>query len=155
MSQRFTDAVDIDAPVGIAWGSLTRIEHMREWMGEPEMMIDVETSWTVGSPMVVRGFHYERFENTGVVLEFDPQKKLSYTHRSSLSQLADQPQNYTTLAFHLDSMGERTTLTLVATDFPTPTIFKHLELYWTGTLRVLKQYAERISDHDGRTAKPI
>jgi uncharacterized protein YndB with AHSA1/START domain len=143
MPQHFTDTVVIDAPASAVWESLTCIDKMREWMGEPEMMIEVETDWRVGHPMVVRGFHYGRFENTGVVLVFEPQKRLSYTHRSSLSRLADQPQSHTTMAFDLDSAGDSTVLTLVATNFPTPTIFKHLEFYWAGTLRVLKQYAER------------
>lgn len=143
MPQHFTDTVIIDAPARAVWECLTHIDKMREWMGEPEMKIEVETDWRVGSPMIVRGFHYGRFENTGVVLTFEPQEKLSYTHRSSLSRLADEPQSYTTLAFHLDAANDSTTLSLVATHFPTPTIFKHLEFYWSGTLRVLKQYVER------------
>jgi len=147
MSQSFKDAVVLNAPAWVVWESLTRIESMREWMGEPEMMIEVETNWIVGSLIVVRGFHSGRFENTGVVLQFEPQKKLSYTHLSSLSRLPDQPQSYTTMEFSLNSTGRQTTLTLVATNFPTPAILKHLEFYWAGTLRVLKQYAELRQEH--------
>ncbi|MFC4764645.1 hypothetical protein [Dyella koreensis] len=46
-----------------------------------------------------------------------------------------------------------TELTLVATNFPTLIIFKHLEFYWARTLRILKQYAERY-DRLGSEAAP-
>lgn len=155
MPKRFSDTVIIDAPVLAVWESLTRIDSMRAWMGEPEMKIEVETDWSIGSPVIVRGFHYGRFENTGVVLAFEPQKRLSYTHRSSVSRLADEPQSYTTLEFCLDAAGHGTELTLVATNFPTPTIFKHLEFYWAGTLRVLKQYVEHGGRHGLEAAAAI
>jgi len=142
MSPRFEDAVVIEAPGWAVWESLTRIDCMREWMGEPGMAIQVETDWRVGSRVLVRGFHDGRFENTGVVLAFEPQKRLAYTHLSSLSRLPDQPESYTTMEFMLDSIDQQTMLTLVMSHFPTPTIFKHLEFYWGGTLRVLKRYAE-------------
>jgi uncharacterized protein YndB with AHSA1/START domain len=142
MLQRFVDTVVINAPAQVVWENLTRIESMREWMGEPEMMIEVETNWNVGAPIVVRGFHHIRFESTGVVLKFEPRKTLSYTHLSSLSRLPDQPQSYTTFEFILEPVGQHTSLTMVATNFPTPTIFKHVQFYWTGTLGILKQYSE-------------
>ena len=143
MSPFFKDTVAIHAPVGVVWNSLTHIESMQAWMGDPEMKVEVETQWNVGGPMVVRGFHHMPFENRGVVLKFEPQKTLSYTHLSSLSHLPDQPQSYTTFEFSLDPAGHDTSLTLVASHFPTLSIFKHLQFYWTGTLRVLKQHAER------------
>jgi uncharacterized protein YndB with AHSA1/START domain len=142
MSQSFKDTVVVNAPPQRVWETLTRIENMREWMGEPEMRVGVETRWTVGGPIVVRGFHHVHFENTGVVLKFAPPRALSYTHLSSLSRLPDQPENHTTLEFSLHPVGDATSLALMATNFPTPAIFRHLQFYWAGTLRVLKQHAE-------------
>lgn len=137
------DTIAIRAPARIVWESLTHIESMQAWMGDPEMGVEVETLWNVGGPIVVRGFHHVRFENRGVVLRFEPQKALSYTHLSSLSRLPDQPQSYTTFEFNLAPVGQDTSLTLVASNFPTLSIFKHLQFYWTGTLRVLKRHAEQ------------
>lgn len=143
IEQRFEQTVVIDAPTWVVWESLVRAERMKEWMGEPEMEIEVETDWTIGGPILTRGFHHARFENRGVVLRFEPPKKLSYTHLSSLSRLPDEPGSYTTLEFSLGAVGDATALTLVATGFPTMTIFKHIQLYWTGALGMLKQHAER------------
>jgi uncharacterized protein YndB with AHSA1/START domain len=141
--QSIEQTVVINAPPWVVWESLTRAERMKEWMGEPEMKIEVETDWEVGGPIVVRGFHHARFKNTGVVLELEAPKRLRYTHLSSLSRLPDKPESYTTFEFRLDPVGDFTSLTLVVTGFPTETIFKHLQFYWSGTLEILKQHAEQ------------
>lgn len=133
----------IDAPAQLVWDSLTRTELMTQWMGDSEMAVEVETDWVVGKPIVVRGFHHVRFQNIGVVLEFNPIARLVYTHLSSLSRLPDEPGSYTTLEFNLRSAGAATSLDFLATGFPTESIFKHLQFYWGGTLQVLKQTVER------------
>lgn len=133
----------INAPAHLVWDSLTRAELMKQWMGDPEMAVEVETDWIVGKPIVVRGFHHVRFKNSGVVLEFNPTTRLAYTHLSSLSRLPDEPGSYTTLEFNLSSTGDATSLGFVATGFPTDSIYKHLRFYWGGTLQILKQSVER------------
>lgn len=147
MSPSIRETVAIAAPAWAVWESLTRIECMQAWMGEPEMRIEVETGWNVGGAFVVRGHHHEPFVNTGVVLAFEPQKALAYTHLSSSSQLPDLPQNHTVFEFALDADDDHTVLTMVATGFPTPVIFKHLQFYWAGTLDILKRHAERYARH--------
>jgi hypothetical protein len=114
---RFEETVVIDAEPRAVWDALTSPEQMKEWLGDPELELQIETDWRVGGSIVVRGLHYARFENRGVVLEADAPRRLRYTHSSSLS--------------------------LVMTGFPTASIFKHLELYWRGTLAVLKRHVER------------
>jgi len=143
MTQSFELNTHIKAPTPLVWDSLVDTGKMKLWMGEPEMEVGIETDWKVGGPMVVSGLHHLPFRNTGVVLEFKPMERLSYTHLSSLSRLPDEPQNFTTLTFSLAPQADATLLTLMATGFPTVSIFKHLQFYWTGTLGVLKQFAER------------
>ena len=145
--QSFEQSIFIDAPANAVWESLTHSHLMKEWMGEPEMAIEVETDWTVGGPIVVRGFHHVPFENTGAVLEFEPMARLAYTHLSSLSRLPDTPENYTTLEFTLESIGDTASIAFAATGFPSDTIFKHLQFYWSGTLEILKRHVERRSIH--------
>ena len=143
----FEQTILINAPANAVWDSLTQSNLMKEWMGEPEMSIEVETDWTVGGPIVVHGFHHVHFENAGTVLEFEPMARLAYTHLSSLSRLPDVPNNYTTLEFALKHIGDTVSLTFVATGFPSDAIFKHLQFYWSGTLEILKLYVERRSAH--------
>ena len=143
MEHSLEQTILIDAPAKAVWDSLTQASSMKQWMGEPEMAIEIESDWTVGGPIIVRGFHHEPFENRGLVLAFEPAARLAYTHLSSLSRLADQPGNYTTLRFALGAVGGAASLTLVATNFPSDAIFRHLQFYWSGTLQILKRHVEQ------------
>lgn len=144
MTQAFRKTILIDAPIEVVWDSLAIPERMKAWMGEPELEIEIDTDWNVGGPIVIRGHHHVRFENRGVVLEFAPRARLSYTHLSSLSRLsADDRANYATLEFGLMPMDDTTSLTLSITGFPTESIFRHMDLYWRGTLEVLRLHAEQ------------
>ncbi|SDQ85652.1 SRPBCC domain-containing protein [Pseudoxanthomonas sp. CF125] len=144
MSQTFRQTILIDAPIEVVWDSLSIPGRMKAWMGEPELEIGIDTDWSVGGPIVIRGHHHVWFENRGTVLEFDPRTRLSYTHLSSLSRLsADEHANYATLEFSLAPMDDTTSLTLAITGFPTESIFRHMDLYWRGTLEVLRLHAEQ------------
>ena len=111
------------------------------------MMSDVEinilTDWKVGGPMVIRGnMNGKNFENWGMVLQFEPEKTLRYSHLSSLSRLPDQPENYSIVDFRLSPMDHQTTLELTLTNFPTESIYQHLAFYWNVTLEILKRMIE-------------
>jgi hypothetical protein len=47
------------------------------------------------------------------------------------------------IAFELADADGGTALRLVVERFATETIFRHLDLYWRGTLHVLKTFVER------------
>ena len=106
--------------------------------------IHILTDWKVGAPMVIEGILHElHFRNKGTVLEFNTEKSLQYSHLSSLSELPDETQNYSVITFDLTPADHQTTLTLTLSNFPTETIYKHLELYWNATLQVLKELVEK------------
>jgi uncharacterized protein YndB with AHSA1/START domain len=132
----FSSAVLINRAVPEVWEMLTDPKMMIRWMGEPEMQIEIETNWQLNSPIIIRGFHHVRFENKGVVLEFEKEKRLCYTHLSSLSRLPDVPENYSKLLFTLNGGPKTTGLTITS-------IRKHLEFYWRGTLARIKEAVEK------------
>lgn len=140
----FEESILIAAPVGAVWENLISTRLAPQWMGDPEMAVELETEWVVGGSVVVRGFHHLPFENTGKVLVFEPGRRLVYTHLSSLSRLPDEAASYTTLAFTVSPVIEGTSLLLVATGFPTEAVFRHLRFYWGGALACLKRQVERI-----------
>lgn len=133
----------VRASVEKVWEYLTQPLLMVEWLGDPEMDIKVETNWSVGSPVSISGFHHIPFENKGIVLQFEPFKRLVYTHLSSLSRLEDLPENHTSQTFELSSKAHQTELTLELFNFPTASIRHHLGFYWRNTLPLLVSLAEK------------
>ncbi len=115
-------------------------------MGDPELEIEVLTNWEVGSPIVIRGFHHSKFENKGIVLKYEKENRLIYTHLSSLSRLPDKQENHSTLEFILTPTANHTLLTLNIDNFATESIRKHLEFYWKATLNVIKEKVESHSN---------
>lgn len=137
-----TRTVTIHAPTATVWAALTVPALMARWMAEEP--IEIITSWQVGQPILIRGqVHGLPFENSGTVLQCEPDQLLQYTHLSSLSRLPDRPESYTILEFRLTPGPESTTLTLKVWNFPTVAIYKHLVFYWPVALQVLKRLVEQ------------
>lgn len=72
MKGSFEQSIMIGASAERVWDYLTNPGRMKTWMAWPEMALEIETDWGVGSPVIMRGFHHVAFENSGTVLEFAP-----------------------------------------------------------------------------------
>ena len=144
MPEKFSSTITINAEPVNVWTTLTDPQLMAQWMGDTEMNIVVQTDWKAGSPIFIRGFHHINFENKGTVLEYSKEKKLSYTHLSSLSRLEDKQENYSILEFILAPVEKQTQLTITIENFPTEVIQKHLEFYWRTTILSIKEKTEDI-----------
>jgi len=142
MNDKFSTTITIDSDPTKVWTTLTDLKLMEQWLGEPEMTIQVQTDWKVNEAISIRGFHHVEFENKGTVLQYDIEKKLSYSHLSSISRLSDKPENYSVLEFTLTPIDSHTQLTLNISKFPTETIRKHLEFYWRTTIVTIKKTVE-------------
>jgi uncharacterized protein YndB with AHSA1/START domain len=136
-------SVLIEAPINKVWGALTDIACMKQWMSIDERELDIITTWQVGSPILIKGFHHAPFENKGIVLQLEREHILQYSHLSSLSRLTDKAENYTILTFRLIPSKEGTELSFHAEQFPTESIQKHIDFYWKSTLVILKEWIER------------
>lgn len=145
MTQRIDKTIIIKAPPYTVWDTLTNPDMIRQWVGEPEMGIEIITDWKVGNPIVIKGFHHIKFENKGTVLHVEPNKVLQYNYLSSLSRLPDKPENYSIVEFRLAPapLENQTSLTLTLSNFPTETIFKHLDFYWKTTVEIIKKVIEK------------
>jgi uncharacterized protein YndB with AHSA1/START domain len=136
-----TRTIIIEASAGKVWEALTDISLMPKWMSETQM--EVITDWHVGNTIVIQGrWHKMRFRNSGIVLSFDVNRYLSYSHLSSLSRLEDRPGNHSVLCFDLEAVGDQTVLELSISNSPDYAIQRHLEFYWSVTLQVLKHFVE-------------
>lgn len=79
MLDKFSASVTINSEPFAVWIALTDPGLMVKWMGDPELEREVITNWEIGSPIVIRGFHHTKFENKGVVLKYEKEKRLIYT----------------------------------------------------------------------------
>ena len=136
--------VTINASTAQVWHVLTTPDLMKKWM-LTDVEIEIITDWKVGSPMSIRGnMNGKDFENTGQVLQFEPERILQYSHLSSLSRLPDVPESYSIIEFKLTPLEDQTTLVFTLSNFPTESIYKHLTFYWNVTLEVLKRMVEKV-----------
>jgi len=143
MTYRIEKTVLIHSGASTVWRTLTEPALMKQWMGDPAIEIDIQTNWQVNGPIVISGSHHLKFENKGTVLLFEPGQAIKYNFLSSLSRLPDIPENYTIISFTLSPADSQTALTLVITNFPTETIYRHLDFYWRTTIELIKQLVEK------------
>ncbi|WP_316812138.1 SRPBCC domain-containing protein [Pedobacter heparinus] len=131
----------INVPAPVVWDTLTLIPYVQEWTYD--IPIQIQTDWKVGSAIVTSGdLHGIPFRNSGTILSFDPNVKLSYSFLSSLSNLPDTDENHCLLEFYLAYENKQTRLDLFISNFPDYVIRKHLELHWGPTLDLIKQQTE-------------
>lgn len=143
MNKKVERSILINASASKVWACLTDPNLMKEWMVEPDMHIEISTNWIVGTSISIKGYHHVHFENKGTIMQFEPQKIIQYSHRSSISHLPDSMENYTIITFLVSPDEEKTLLKVRIENFPTASIFKHLNFYWRGTMKVLKDFAEQ------------
>lgn len=132
----------IEASAEVVWETLTNPESMKVWMAEPEMQLEVVTDCSIGGSISIAGFHHIKFENKGTILEFEPHRIFRYNYLSSLSRLPDKHENYTVIQFELLPVVNGVSLRLTATNFPTETIYNHVDFYWRGTMKIIKSTVE-------------
>ncbi|MES2836718.1 MAG: SRPBCC domain-containing protein [Bacteroidota bacterium] len=143
MLKQIENSLLINARPSLVWEHLTNLELMKKWMGEPEMKIEVHTNWKINSPILINVFHHIQIVTNGFILQYEKERKLKYSHLSSISELADIPENYTIIEFSLKPTENKTHLTINIENFPTETIYKHLELYWRTTIFTIKTEVEK------------
>jgi len=143
MNKKVEKTVSINTSHSKVWEYLTDPNLMKKWMGEPEMNIEIITDWVVGNPILIKGFHHIEFENKGTILQFNPHKIVQYSHLSSISRLPDTRENYAIITFLLTPNEKQTLLTVKIENFPTESIYKHLDFYWHGTTTILKKIIEQ------------
>lgn len=137
----FHKIVFIQASPSTVWKALTTNELVECWMSEEE--IEITTDWKAGSAINIKGHqHLVHFENSGKILQAEPERILQYSHLSSLSKLPDVPESYSIITFLLSETSGSTSLTLTLSGFPTESIHKHLVFYWNTTLDLLKSFIE-------------
>lgn len=138
----FITSISVRAGADNVWQAISSADKIKQWMLDEEL--EIEAGTVPGEHFIVKGnLHWVPFENRGSILHADPGRRFSYSHLSSLSGLADLPENYTIIEFRITPHKEFTMLQLRLSNFPTESIYKHVVFYWNATLGILKNFIEK------------
>jgi uncharacterized protein YndB with AHSA1/START domain len=129
----------IDAPKAAVWKALITPAALKQFM----FGSDVSSSWREGSPITWKGVWKGRpYEDKGVILVFDPGRRLRYSHFSPLAGKPDVPENYHTVTIDLSEAGRSTNVALTQDRNESEEERSHSEQNWTVMLEALKNYVE-------------
>lgn len=128
----------INAPVGKVWVALVNPELVKKYFFGSNQ----QTDWKVGSKITWTG-EYEgtSYTDKGVVLEFFPNKKLSFSYLSSWSGLEDNPENYLWVSYEVKELENGTELTIIQSNYDEEKA-RHSSGNWAVVIDGLKQIVE-------------
>ena len=132
-------SITINAPAAKVWDAITKPALRKKWF----FGVDTKTDWKVGSPIVHTGqWEGKPYTDKGVIKTFEPGKRLSHTHWSSMSGTPDKPENYETVTYTLRPKGSATEVVMVEENIATAEQKATSDKLWAGALKELKKVAE-------------
>lgn len=137
-------SIEINAEPALVWDALTKPEKIKQYFFDT----DVHTDWKPGSKITWTGVHEGvEYNDKGHVLVNEPEQLLQYTYWSSMSGLADKPQNYVTVTYRLLGKGASTLVEIEQDNVADTKMRKHSEENWGTVLQLLKEYVEGGLEH--------
>lgn len=131
--------VVIHASQGRVWQALTEPDLIEKYL----FGTHVETDWQPGSPIVYRGeWQGQAYEDKGVVLEVQPERRLVSTYWSSLSGVPDEPAYYKTVTYELAPEGDGTRVSVTQDNNASPEEAEGSSQNWDRVLQGMKAALE-------------
>jgi uncharacterized protein YndB with AHSA1/START domain len=128
----------VKAPIEKAWNALTNAEIVKQYFFGSDQVTD----WKVGSPIYFRGeYEGKSYEDKGIVQEYVPNKKLSFSYLSSWNALEDKPENYLLVQYEVKEVPEGTELTITQSNYDEEKA-KHSAENWKIVIDGLKKIVE-------------
>ena len=132
-------SVDVCASLSKIWEALVDPEMAKKYFSGAEIVTD----WTVGSPISFIGeFDGNPYEEKGMLLNVEPDRRLKYTHWSHFDGLPDEPGNYRTWTFDIDTKKGVTQLSITEDNIPTEKQKRRSDEFWADTLLSIKRLVE-------------
>jgi uncharacterized protein YndB with AHSA1/START domain len=134
-----TAETDIRAPRTTVWRALTDPDEIQKYM----LGSRVETDWKPGSQITWKGeYEGKKYEDKGVVLEVERERRLKLTHFSPTSGDEDVPENYHTLVYELEERDGKTHVSLSQDNNKSEEAAEHSRANWHKMLSGLKEVVE-------------
>ena len=133
-------SIKINAPASKVWQTLTDPKAIQQYMFGTKVV----TTWQEGAPIVWKGeWQGRQYEDKGIILQFNPEEKLQYSHFSPLSGAEDVPENYHIVTVELLPEGGQTRVTLAQDNNSTEEEREHSKQNWNMMLGDLKKFLEQ------------
>jgi len=130
----------INAPTARVWDALINPTSIKQYM----FGTNVTSDWKKGSRILWKGeWEGKAYEDKGVILQIEAQRKLQYSHFSPLAGLPDKPENYHTVTIELTGKGSQTLVSLIQDNNANQKEREHSEKNWATMLAGLKKFLEK------------
>ena len=135
-------SVAISAPVHRIWDALVNPALIKKYF----LGVDVETNWTVGSPIRYKGiWEGKPFEDKGIIRELVPEKKIVLDFWSPFSGLPDHPENFQKITYDISRLNGDVGLTITQENIPSEESKAATERNWLVVLNNLKKLLEETN----------
>ncbi len=132
-------SIVIHAPPATVWDALTNPAVIKQYMFGTTVVSD----WKQGSTIVWKGeWQGQKYEDRGVILSFESERLIRYSHFSPLSGKPDLPENYHIVTIRLSRRGDETFMTLTQDNNIDENSRKHSEENWNAMFVSLKRILE-------------
>ena len=129
----------IQAPVSKVWDALVDPAMIKQYM----FGTTVASDFKKGSPITWKGeWQGKKYEDKGVILDLQPQRKLAYSHFSPLSGLPEKPENFHNVTIELADKGKQTLVSLSQDNNADEKERDHSQKNWEMMLSGLKKLLE-------------
>ncbi len=128
----------VKAPVEKVWDALTNPEMVKKYF----FGSDLDTDWKVGSPIFWRGdYEGKGYVDKGHVLEYEANRRLSFSYLSSWAQMEDKPENYLMVIYEVSPVEEGTRLVITQSNYDAERA-RHSEINWASVMEGMKKLVE-------------
>ena len=126
----------IRGPVATVWGAILDPERQGAWLGG----FRFEGGWTVGAPLALVGtLNGKPYRESGVLLAFEPERRIRYSHWSKLWRVPESPANRAILTLTLEPHADGTRVLLHHALPDVEAIEPHSRFFWRGGLEQLRR----------------
>jgi len=133
-------AVAINASPDRVWKALTDPAMIKEYLFGTEAVSD----WKKGSTITYSGvWKGKPYEDKGVIVDIEPEKRLHSTFYSPLSGKEDIPENYANVVYELSEQAGQTLLQVTQDNNDSDAARQDAAKTWHQVLEGLKQLVEK------------
>ncbi len=134
-----TISIEINADKAKVWDALINPEKIKVFLFGTETLTD----WKAGGEIIFQGeYQGHQYKDKGTILDIKTDELLKYSYWSGFTGLEDKPENYSLVAYKLDTTNGKTLLTLTQTGFANEQTQQHSQTVWTNVLQQIKQMTE-------------